>query len=116
MISKLILVLIGVGQLLAGGWAASIAFADVTAPISAVAMMGMFGSLFHSIVLFASLGFRTRERKVVTLLLLVWHIPEAILIATMGMGVPEDQQFVGIATHVTYSILALLSWYLAKDE
>ena len=58
MISKLILVFIAVVQLLAGGWAASIAFANNTLPISTLAMMGMLGSLFHSTVLFASLKFR----------------------------------------------------------
>ena len=116
MISKLILVFIAVVQLLAGGWAASIAFANNTLPISTLAMMGMLGSLFHSTVLFASLKFRLQERKLITLLLLLWHLPEAILIATLGMGIPVDQRPFGIATHLVLALLALLSWYLAKEE
>ncbi len=115
-ISKVILVLIGIVQLLAGSWAASVVFADTTAPISTMGMMGMLGSLFHSVVLFASLTFRTHERRVITLLLLVWHIPEAVLIATFGMGVAQDQQLVGIVTHAGIAVLALVSWYFAKNE
>ncbi len=116
MVSKLILVFIAVVQLLAGGWAAVTVFEDTTLPISTLGMMGMLGSLFHSTVLFASLKFRVQERRLLTLLLLVWHVPEAILIATLGMGIPEDQQLFGIIIHAVLSLLALLSWYLAKEK
>jgi len=51
-----------------------------------------------------------------TLLLLVWHVPETLLIAAFGMGTPDENQFSGIAIHSGFSLLALLSWYLAKDE
>ena len=34
-----------------------------------------------------SLTFPVQVRRVLTLLLLVWHVPEAILIATQGMGI-----------------------------
>ena len=116
MISKLLLVIIGVVQLLAGSWAGAIVFEDTTLPISTLGMMGMLGSLFHSAVIFASLTFRVQERRVLTLLLLVWHIPEAILIATKGMGIPEEQRLVGVITHAGMGALALLSWHLAKEK
>ena len=116
MISKILLLIIGVMQLLAGSWAASIVFKDTTLPIASIEMMGMLGSLFHSAIIFASLGFRAKERRIVALLLLVWHIPEAILIATLGMGVPESQQMVGIITHGGFGVLALVSWYLMGAE
>jgi len=116
MVSKLILVFIGVIQLLAGTWAGFSVFEDTAAPASALGMMGMLGSLFHTAVLFAAVSFRVRERKIVTLLLLVWHVPEAVLIAAFGMGVPEEQRLVGIALHATLGVLALLSWHLAKRE
>ena len=64
MISKLILVFIAVVQLLAGGWAASIAFANTTLPISTLAMMGMLGSLFHSTVLFCFAQVSSTRAKV----------------------------------------------------
>ena len=53
-------------------------------------------------------------RRTLTLLL-VWHVPETLLIATFGMGIPADQQPVGIAIHAGFSILALVSWYLARE-
>jgi hypothetical protein len=79
-------------------------------------MMGMLGYLFHSAVIFTSLGFPIQVRRVLTLLILLWYVPEAILIATLGMGIPADGQFVGVTIHASFSALALLSWYLAKDE
>ena len=103
-------------KLLAGGWAGSIAFADVSESISSVAMMGMLGSIFHSTILFAALFFRVRERRIVALCLLAWHIPEAILIASLGMGVPADQQLVGIVMHASFGILAFFAWYLEKPK
>ena len=45
---------------------------------------------------------------------LCWHVPEAIRIASLGMGIPEDGQLVGVAIHAGFSALALLSWYFAK--
>ena len=114
--SKAILVFIGLVQLMAGSWAVGIAFADTTQPISSVAMMGMFGSLFHSCVLFIALRFRAPERRMIALMLPVWHIPETILIATMGMGVPEEQQMFGIMTHAIMAVLALVSWRLEKSD
>ena len=69
---------------------------------------------FHSAVIFASLTFPVQVRRVLTLLLLCWHVPEAIRIASLGMGIPEDGQLVGVAIHAGFSALALLSWYFAK--
>lgn len=116
MASKLILVLLGLMSLLFGGWAGVTAFEDTTLPISTLGMMGMLGYLFHSAVIFASLTFEVQVRRVLTLLLLCWHVPEAILIVSFGMGIPEDGQFVGVAIHAGFSALALLSWYLAKAK
>ena len=116
MISKLILVVLGVMSLVFGGWAGMVAFGDTTQMTSTLGMMGMLGYLFHSAVIFMSLTFPVQVRRVLTLLLLVWHVPEAILIATQGMGIPEDGQVVGIAIHAGFSVLALLSLYLAKDQ
>ena len=116
MISKLILVFLGVVSLIFGGWAGMAAFGDTTQMTSTLGMMGMLGYLFHSAVIFVSLTFPVQVRKVLTLLLLIWHVPETILIATQGMGIPEDGRFVGMAIHAGFSVLALLSWYLAKDE
>jgi hypothetical protein len=67
MISKIILLVLGVVSLVFGGWAGIAAFEDTSLPIS-----------------------------------------------TLGMGIPEDGRFVGIAIHIGFSALALLSWYLAK--
>lgn len=114
MVSKLILVFLGLVSLFFAGWAGVTAFEDTTLPISSLGMMGMMGYLFHAVVIFASLTFPLQVRRVLTLLILVWHVPEAILIAAFGMGVPEDTQISGVAIHTSYCILALLSWYLAK--
>ena len=114
MISKLLLIIIALIQLGFGFWAATQAFKDVSDPSSALAMMGMFGSLFHSLIIFASLYFPVNVRRVITLLLVTWHLPEAILIFTFGMGVPEGEQFFGILMHTSFAVLALLSWWLAK--
>ncbi len=116
MISKLILVLLGVASLVFGSWAAWIALSDTTALTSTLGMMGALGYLFHSAVIFTSLTFPARVRRVLTLLLLVWHVPEALLIATLGMGIPASEQPVGIAIHSGFALLALLSWYLARGE
>lgn len=99
-----------------GSWAGVAAFEDTTSLVSTMGMMGMMGYLFHSAVIFTSLRFSVEVRKTLTLLLLVWHVPETILIATFGMGIPETEQPMGIAIHASYSILALLSWYLAKEK
>ncbi len=115
MISKIILVLLGVTSLVFGGWAGVTAFEDTTLPISTFGMMGMMGYLFHSAVIFTSLTFSVQVRRVLTLLLLCWHVPETILIMTLGMGIPEDGQMVGVVIHAGFSALALLSWYLAKE-
>ncbi len=116
MTSKLILLLLGALGLVSGGWAASIAFSDTSGPLSTLAMMGMMGYLFHSAVIFAALSFPLRQRRALTLLLLVWHVPEAILIATMGMGIPAEQQIYGVLFQSGFAALALLSWYLAKED
>jgi hypothetical protein len=116
MISKLILLLLGVLGLVSGGWAAFIALSDTTSQLSTLAMMGTMGYLFHSAVIFTALTFPLRQRRTLTLLLLVWHVPEAILIATMGMGIPAEQQLAGILFQSGFAALALLSWYLAKEE
>lgn len=114
MASKIILVFLGLVSLMLGGWAGVTAFADTTLPISALGMMGMMGYLFHSAVIFTSLTFPVQVRRVLTLLLLCWHVPETILIATLGMGIPADEQSVGVGIHTGFSVLALVSWYLAK--
>ena len=116
MISKLILIVLGIAGLLFGGWAGFLALEDTTTIVSTLGLMGMMGYLFHSAVIFASLTFPVDIRRKLTLLLLVWHVPETLLIATLGMGIPEENQLSGIAIHTTFSLLALLSWYLAKDE
>lgn len=116
MASKTILVGIGILQLMAALWAGGVAFADTTAAISTVAMMGMLGSVFHSLVLFASVRFPASARRTIAGLLLAWHIPETLLLATFGMGVPVDQRPVGIATHAFMSVLALLAWHFAKPS
>lgn len=116
MISKLILILLGVLSLLFGAWAGSQAFADTTQMLSTMGLMGMMGYLFHSTVIFTSITFPVQVRRIITLLLLVWHIPETLLIAMFGMGIPEDVQPVGVAIHASFSLLALLSWYLARNE
>ena len=114
MISKLLLIFIALVQLGFGVWAGTQAFNDVSDPSSSLAMMGMFGSVFHSVIIFASLYFPVHVRKVITLLLITWHLPEAILIFTFGMGVPQDEQMFGILMHSSFVVLALLSWWLAK--
>jgi len=116
MISKLILVLLAIASLFFGGWAGVTAFEDTTQMISTLGMMGMLGYFFHSAVIATSLRFPVDVRKVITLLILVWHIPETLLIATFGMGIPESDQLTGIIIHGSYSLLALLSWFLAKEE
>lgn len=116
MITKIIFCVIAILQLLSGAWAANIAFADTTSEISTLAMMGMLGSLFHSSVLIAAMWFPARVQKIIALLLLLWHIPEAILIASYGMGIPEDQQLVGILTHGIISIMAIAAWYFSGKE
>jgi len=116
MISKLILVVLALVSLLFAGWAGAAAFADTASPVSSLAMMGMMGYVFHAAVIFIALTFPVQIRRALTLLLLVWHVPETTLIAGFGMGVPDDQRIVGIAIHAGFSVLALLSWYLAKDE
>jgi len=116
MISKLILIVLGVLSLLFGAWAGVEAFKDTTLPISTMALMGMMGYLFHSIIIFMSLSFPVQIRRKITLLLLVWHIPETILIAVFGMGIPEDIQSSGILIHATFSVLAVASWYFAKKD
>ena len=78
-------------------------------------MMGALGYLFHAAVIFTSLTFPVQIRRVLTLLLLVWHVPEAILIAAFGMGIPQDTRPAGIAIHSGFALLALLSWYLARE-
>ncbi|WP_309941725.1 hypothetical protein [Aureibacter tunicatorum] len=74
------------------------------------------GSIFQSVIIFASLTFPLKIRKRITLLLLTWHIPETLLIAIFGMGIPESEQSFGIILHSTWTVLALLSWYLAKEK
>ena len=113
MFSNIILVVLALVSLLFGGWAGVSAFADTTAPLSSLAMMGMMGYLFHAAVILLALTLPAEIRKKLTLLLLVWHIPEATLIAMFGMGVPD--RVVGVAIHGGFAALALLSWYLAKD-
>ena len=113
MISNAILVALGVIGLVFGSWAGLQAFADTTQPISTLGMMGMFGYLFHSAVIFTALTFPVPVRRVLTLLLLLWHVPEALLIATLGMGIPPDGRVVGVAIHAGFAAFALLSWYLA---
>ena len=46
MISKLILVVLGVMSLVFGGWAGMVAFGDTTQMTSTLGMMGMLGYLF----------------------------------------------------------------------
>lgn len=116
MISKSILILLGLLALSFGGWAANIAFADINAPISTMALMGMMGYLFHAAIIFIALTFPVEIRRKITLLLLLWHIPETLLIAVYGMGIPKDIQTSGIIIHGAFSIFAFLSWYLAADE
>lgn len=114
--SKLILMLLGLLSLFFGSWAGAEAFKDTAQPISTMALMGMMGYLFHALVIFMSLTFPAGIRRKLTLLILAWHIPETILIAIFGMGIPEDTQLSGIVIHSTFSGLALLSWYLDKKE
>jgi hypothetical protein len=113
MFSNVILVVLALVSLLFGGWAGVSAFADTAAPLSSLAMMGMMGYLFHAAVILLALTLPTDIRKKLTLLLLVWHVPEATLIAIFGMGVPD--RAVGVAIHAGFATLALLSWYLVKD-
>jgi len=116
MISKLILIVLALAGLMFGGWAGFLAFTDTEELVSTLGLMGMMGYLFHSTVIFASLTFPVDVRRKLTLLLLVWHVPETLLIATFGMGIPQEDQLSGIVIHSSFSLLALLSWYLAKDE
>jgi len=117
MISTILVVIIAVMQLMFGGMmAASVAFLDTTMPISTLAMMALLGSIFHSVLLIASIKFPSKVRKTILLLLLVWHIPEAGLIQMYGMGVPPAQQMMGSGIHVVISMLALLAWYFTKDK
>ena len=116
MISKIILILLGILSLGFGAWAGVEAFKDTSAPISTMALMGMMGYLFHAAIIFMSITFPVEIRRKITLLLLLWHIPETILIATFGMGIPEDVQPSGIAIHAGFSGLALLSWYLSRES
>jgi len=116
MISKLILIALGLMGLLFGGWAGFLAFENTTTMVSTLGLMGMMGYLFHSSVIFVSLTFPVDIRRKLTLLLLIWHIPETLLIAIFGMGIPEESQLSGIAIHSGISLLALLSWYLAKAD
>jgi len=116
MISKLILIVLALAGLMFGGWAGFLAFTDTEELVSTLGLMGMMGYLFHSTVIFASLTFPVDVRRNLTLLLLVWHVPETLLIATFGMGIPQEDQLSGIVIHSSFSLLALLSWYLAKDE
>lgn len=115
MISKIILVVLGLLSLGFGLWAGMEAFRGIGL-VGQLGLMGMMGSLFQSVIIFASLTFPTKIRRTITLLLLTWHIPETLLIATVGMGIPENQQTFGILLHGSWCVLALLSWYLAKEE
>ena len=112
---KLILISLGTLSLVFAAWAGIAAFEDTTLPISALAMMGMMGYIFHSAVIFTMLRFSVQVRRILTLLLLIWHVPEALLIASFGMGVP-DGRLVGVLFHGLFTLLALLSWYLEKDK
>ena len=115
MVSKIILVILGILSLAFGAWAGMEAF-NGSGLVGQLGLMGMMGSVFQSVIIFASLTFPTAIRRTITLLLLTWHVPETLLIATAGMGIPEDQQTFGIILHSTWVVLALLSWYLAKKQ
>ncbi len=115
MISKIILVILGLLSLAFGGWAGMEAFKG-TGLVGQLGLMGMMGSIFQSVIIFASLTFPTKIRRTITLLLLTWHIPETLLILGVGMGIPKEQQTFGIILHTSWCILALLSWYLAKEK
>jgi len=114
--SKTILALLGLYCLFTASWGASVAFADTAVQTSTVAMMGMLGALSQGVVIFASLTFPAGVRRTLTLLLLVWHIPEALLIATMGMGVPLQTQASGVTIHAVFCVLAMLAWFLDRDQ
>lgn len=113
--SKIILIFLALLSLVFSAWAGMAAFEDTSSPVSALAMMGMMGYIFHSAVILLMLSFAVQVRRSLTLLLLIWHIPEAILIAGFGMGVPEGRM-IGVLFHSAFSLLALLSWYLERDK
>jgi len=115
LVTKCILIFLAVWSLISAGWAGNIAFLDTTLLISDLAMMGMFGYLFHALIIFSSLWFERSARKTITLLIAAWHLPEAILIGLFGMGVP-DGKIVGVSVQLTFVILALSAWYLDKDK
>lgn len=115
MYSKIILVVLAILSLVFGLWAGAEAFKG-TGLVGQLGLMGMMGSIFQTVIILASLTFSVKTRRTITLLLLTWHIPETLLIAIFGMGIPEDQQTFGIILHSTWSVLALLSWYLAGKD
>lgn len=113
--SKIILIVLAILSLVFGLWAGNEAF-NGSGLVGQLGLMGMMGSFFQTVIIIASLFFPVKIRRSITLLLLTWHIPEALLIVIFGMGIPEDQQSFGIVLHSTWSVLAILSWYLAKKD
>lgn len=109
MVSKIILVVLAILSMAFGSWAAMQAFTTegLTAQLG---LMGFMGSLLQSVFIIASLWFPTNIRKKMTLLLLAWHVPEALLIAIFGMGIPAEEQTFGIILHSVWSILVLIAW------
>lgn len=113
--SKIILIFLSIISLGFATWAGSAAFADTMAPLAPLAMMGMMGYIFHAVIMIAALYFTKTVRKTILLLLLTWHIPEALLIGIFTMGVP-DGRLTGVIIHSTFCVLALIAYYFESKQ